>query len=71
VQEAGGSQVVVSSPARGGARGLVNEAGAMAFMWVSIFWMTMGSSMQAMTFIAPPQAWQVSISMSPRGAYFW
>lgn len=35
----------------------------LLFRWVSIFSITAGSSMQAMTFTAPPQWLQVSISM--------
>jgi hypothetical protein len=39
-------------------------------MWSRIFLMTTGSSMQAITLAAPPQAWQVVLSMSPKAPTF-
>ena len=66
--ESGAVQIVLNTPVRDGAQGLGNAAGAvagaMASMWVGIFRMTSGSSMQAMTFMVAPQVWQVLISMS-------
>jgi len=51
----------------GGARGSGSALDAVVSVfscrWVSIFWITSGSSIQAITFIAPPQSWQVVMSI--------
>ena len=65
--ESGAVQIVLNTPVWGGTGALGNAAGAvtgaMASMWVSIFRMTSGSSIQAMTFMVAPQVWQVLISI--------
>ena len=64
------SQPRSNKPGCGGARlsgiRIVSIAGTVSSRWVSIFSMTTGSSIQAITLTCPPHSRQVSISMSPK-----